>query len=175
MRSNTPRFAIVMLLLATCACSTNGRYPSLAMRDVERVRATAQPAPGDGATPVQTLPPASADLTTRLDGLVAAAREADQRFQSQRGPAERAVVAAGATGSDSWSSASVALASLEATRSQAMIVLGDLDVLYSNARDAVPTEESPTAKAIGEARIQVGDWVSAQDAVLAQLGQRLRG
>ncbi|MCJ2187744.1 hypothetical protein [Novosphingobium beihaiensis] len=162
--------ALPLALLAS-ACSTAGRYPSLALRDVER----AKPVAGDPAPPVRPLPPASASLVTRLDGLVAIARDADRQFQAQRPAAERAVGAAGDVGSDSWSTASVALASLESSRSNAMAALGDLDTLYVDARTAGALEETPSAKAIAAARDQVNGWVAAQDDVIAHLSARLPG
>lgn len=169
------RFVALLLPVLAAACSTEHSYPSLAVRDVERINGSAAPAQSDAQAAAPALPPASADLETRLRGLVAVARDADEKFQAQRGAAERAVAAAGGEGTDSWSSASVALGVLEGSRSQAMISLAELDTMYTDARDAVPTEESPTARAIGEARTQVSDWVAAQDRVLDRLGGKLKG
>lgn len=167
------RFAAFLLPLAVAACSAPGGYPSLAIRDVERVSGSATPAEGTEATTPVALPPASADLLSRLEALVAAARTADGRFQSVRGTAERTVGASGSRGSDSWVSGSVALAQLETSRAQAMVALADLDRLYADARDAAPVEESPSATAIGEARRKVSDIVAGQDSVMARLGTRL--
>lgn len=161
------------LCALTAACSTAGNYPSLAVRDVERVRGSASPAPAE-ATPLPSPPPASADLTTRLEGLVAMAREADRQFQASRGNAERAVAAAGTVPADSWSTASVALARLENARSAALVALADLDTLYVDAREDAPLEETPRSMAIAAARGQVEGWVSAQDEVIGRLAGRLR-
>ncbi|EIZ78839.1 hypothetical protein WSK_2382 [Novosphingobium sp. Rr 2-17] len=174
MMSTKFRVAALLLPLVATACGTTGKYPSLAIRNVERVSGSAPGAPGTDAAPPAALPPASADLTTRLQGLVASARDANERFQAKRPAAERAADAAGAVGTDSWSSGSVALGVLEGSRSQAMVAMGELDVLYADARDAAPTDESPSALAIGEARKQVGDWIAAQDAVLATLAGKLK-
>lgn len=169
-----PRLLIAVLPFLAAACSTAANYPSLALRDVERGSGQAMPVAGEAATPAPALPPAGADLATRLDGLVAAARAADQQFQTNRPAAERAVATAGATTSDSWSSASVALAELEASRSQAMVALAELDTLYVDARSAGPAEETPNARAISAARDQVGSWVAEQDKVIASLSARLK-
>lgn len=166
---------IALLPFAAGACSTASDYPSLAVRDVERVSGTAKPAADDASAPLPVLPPASAGLVSRLQGLVAVAQAADRQFQAERPSAERAAAAAGSLGSDSWSSASVALARLEASRSQAMIALADLDTLYADARDAAPLEPSPSAQAIGDARAQVSGWVEAQDAVIERLSARVKG
>lgn len=182
------RFLSLLLPIGIAACSTAGGYPSLALRDVERAdepnaqRPNAQrpggsaaPAAGDAAPAAPALPPASADLVTRLAGLVKVAREADGQFQANRPAAERAIAASGALGSDSWSTASVALARLESSRSSGMASLAELDTLYADARDAAPVEESPAATAIGAARTQVAALIDAQDAVLATLSGRLKG
>lgn len=172
------RFLALLLPLGMAACSGSGGYPSLATRDVERQAGrpsgSGTPAQGDSTTPLPALPPASADLVTRLAGLVKVAQEADGRFQSNRPAAERAVAAAGSTGSDSWSTASVALAKLESSRSSAMTALAELDVLYADARDKAPVEESPTSGAIGEARAQVAALVDAQDRLIGSLASRLK-
>ncbi|MEE4453778.1 hypothetical protein [Novosphingobium resinovorum] len=169
------RLLALLLPIGIAACSAGGTYPSLAIRDVERPSGSAAAAQGEAQAPLPALPPASADLVTRLAGLVKVAQEADGRFQSNRPAAERAVGSAGATGSDSWSTASVALARLESSRSSAMAALAELDVLYADARDKAPVEESPASAAIGDARTQVAALLDAQDKVLAGLTARLRG
>lgn len=174
MMSTKLRVAFVLLPLAATACATASKYPSLAVRDVERVSGSAQGAPGVAPNPAPVLPPASADLTTRLQALVASARDANQRFEKQRPAAERAAATAGAVGSDSWSSGSVALGVLEGSRSQTMMAMAELDLLYANARDAAPTDESPSALAIAAARTQVNDWIAAQDTVLETLAAKLK-
>lgn len=171
LRSLTPALALAIL---TSGCTTAANYPSLAVRDVERASGTASPANGEPAPPEAPLPPASADLATRLDGLVAAAREAHRQFQSNRAAAERAVADAGDTGSDSWSTASVALARLESSRSSAMVALGDLDALFVDARTEGALEETPAVRAITAARNQVDGWVSAETDVITRLSVRLR-
>ena len=169
------RLLTVLLPMMAAACSTAGSYPSLAQRDVERVSGRAEPVPGDTAPEAPAPPPASADLVTRLTGLVALAREADKQFQANRPAAERAVAAAGGRATDSWSSASVALALLETSRSSAMVALADLDTLYVNARTDAALERTPTTEAIATARDEVNGWIDAQDAVIARLSARLPG
>ncbi|WP_404479843.1 hypothetical protein [Novosphingobium sp. BL-52-GroH] len=169
------RFLALLLPFGMAACSTSGAYPSLAQRDVERISGSASPAQGDASPGVPALPPASADLVTRLQGLVKVAQAADRQFQSSRAATERTVAAAGGVGTDSWSSASVALAKLESSRSSGMGALADLDVLYADARDKAPLEESPSVTAIAAARSEVAALLDAQDAVIAGLSARLKG
>jgi hypothetical protein len=168
------RFLALLLPFGMAACSTSGSYPSLAVRDVERIAGSGTPAAGEAAPAVPALPPASADLVTRLQGLVNVAEAADRQFQTNRAVAQRAVAAAGGTGTDSWSAASVALAKLESSRSSGMGALAELDLLYADARDTAPLDESPTAKAIGEARAQVAALLDAQDQVIDSLSSRLK-
>ncbi|MEJ2459692.1 MAG: hypothetical protein P8Y58_16730, partial [Novosphingobium sp.] len=99
----------------------------------------------------------------------------NERFQASRPAAERAVAAAGAIGSDTWSTASVALATLETNRSNAMVALGDLDTLYVDARTDGALEETPSTSAIAAARDQVKGWVAAQNDVIARLSARMPG
>ncbi|KHK89683.1 hypothetical protein [Novosphingobium malaysiense] len=169
------RLLTVLLPMVAGACSTAGNYPSLALRDVERIRGSAQPVAGEAPQPAPEPPPLSADLATRLNGLVKMAREADRQFQANRPAAERAVASAGGIASDSWSTASIALARLETSRSSAMVALADLDGLYVDARTDAPLEETPSAEAIASARDLVDGWVDAQDEVLSSLAARLPG
>lgn len=169
-----PHLCLTLALpLGLAACSTAGSYPSLAYRGAER---SALPAPAEPAPPPVQLPPPSADLTTRISGLVTAAQDADRQFASKRPAAERAVGAAAraARTSDSWVSAQVAVSALQASRDTAVAALADLDSLYADARTAAPTDESPSTKAIDAARQQVQGLVNAQNDIISGLDARLR-
>jgi hypothetical protein len=147
--------------LMACAADTTN-YPSLARRDAEKVADSA---------PVAVAPvgPVSADNAAHLSTLVDQARSAHQSFNSRQAKAERAVSAGGTVGSESWGTASIALADLESARSDAMIALADLDGLYAAARIA-----GSDAAAIIVARDQVSTLVRQEDAVLARLRGQLR-
>jgi hypothetical protein len=162
---------VTAVLLQGCAASAE--FPSLAVRDVERVEGSGLPAQGS-IDAIPTLPPSSADLTTRLAGLLEVARKAHASFQAKRGPAERAVAAAGPASSDSWTSAEVALSDLQTSRSGALIALAELDQLYVDERAAHPEQVSPTAATIATARDQVDGWVMAETTVISRLGARLK-
>ncbi|WP_288484143.1 hypothetical protein [uncultured Novosphingobium sp.] len=167
------RLIVPTTLLMLAGCAGSAEYPSLAIRDVERVQGSASPAP-DAADAIPALPPASADLTTRLAGLVETARQSHTRFQSRQAATERAVAAAGATASDSWSSAQVALSDLQTSRSGALTALAELDQLYVDERAAHPEQVSPAAATIATARDQVNGWVSAETSVISRLEARIR-
>jgi len=162
---------VAAVLLQACAASTE--FPSLAVRNVERVAGSGTPAAGS-ADVVPTLPPASADLTTRLAGLLDVARKSHANFQAKQPATERAVSAAGPSRGDAWTSAEVALSDLQTSRSGALTALADLDQLYVDERAAHPEQVSPTATTIGTTRDQVDAWVSAETAVISRLGARLK-
>lgn len=160
--------AIVPLVLA--ACSSAAGYPSLGLRDVERIAARSEPAD------MPILPPPSSDLVRRLSGLVSAAQAADRQFRDQQGSTAAAVsrAAGAAAASDSWASAQIALGKLESSRSPAVAALAELDTLYADARNAEPAGISPSAEAIADARERVSDLVAQQNGVIAGLSARLR-
>ncbi|MEL1250835.1 hypothetical protein [Aurantiacibacter gilvus] len=147
-------------LLAGCA-APQGEYPSLAVRDTERVSGTMEVAPPPPPPPAQ--PPATLE---RLDQLVADARASHTQFLAAAPAARTSAQAAGgaATGSDSWGRAQVAIADLEARRSNAMIALADLDRLYVNAASAA---EDLTP--IVAARDEIGALVDEQNSIIDSL------
>ena len=130
------RFNCTLLLLPLLgACATPAEeYPNLAIRDAERATGTFAPAPSAPYVP----PPTPAAVVDRLGRLEADAASAHRAFLAEAPAARRAVAAANGaeTGSDAWSSASVALAGLENSRSKAMIALADLDRLMVDAATA---------------------------------------
>lgn len=162
---------VCLLVLSACA-STGGDYPSLAIRDVERAQGRFEA----GESQRLDVPEVEADLAggvdARLDELVGAAQAAHGSFIALVPEARRRVAAAGSrsVASDAWGSAQIAVAELEAARSQAAVALGDLDTLYVS--QTVQAEQSSEMVA---AREQVLGWIAEEDAVLAELGARLGG
>lgn len=145
---------------------------------MERQYGSAQPVtpPDSEATqaPIaQTAPDAS--LLSKLEGLRARAWAAHREFQSHEKAARRAVAAAGgaAVASESWSIAQVELAQLDSARSNAMIVLADLDSLLIVAAQEEASRSGNLA-AITALRNEVTEWVGAQDEVLANMRRQLR-
>ena len=167
------RIAILfpLTLLVACASTGSASYPSLATRPGERVSGTAEPVPAPAP------PPATAQTGSRIARLRAQAQAAHVRFAERRASAASLSSAAqgAAVGSEAWSVAQVALASLEAARSEAMIALADLDSLYVAAKiEAVPTDGSGDVDAIGAARNDVIGLIGEEDTTLASLRGRLR-
>jgi hypothetical protein len=152
------------LLLA--ACASPGDYPSLAQRPVERVEGAFAT---DVPEPAPVPPPApSADLVARLADLQRDAASLHAQFVEAAPTATRLATAAGATGSDSWASAQVALADLDSLRSRVAVSLADLDALWVDS-----TVEAGPREAIGAARDSVETLVVQEDEVLARLRGRV--
>ncbi len=167
MLSRSLALAVPTLLLLTGCATDKNQYPSLARRPAERLTASFDTPPA----PVEIVRPAPPTaVTDKLGGLVNAAQAANAKFGTREARA-RSVVgsAAGAKiGSESWATAAIAVAELEAARAEAMVALSDLDMLFNEA--SVNGQE---AGSIGAARDKVIGLVARQDRVLAELRTRL--
>lgn len=150
----------IAALLAGCA-APRADYPSLAVRDSERVSGTMEVAPPP--PPPAAQPPATLD---QLDELVAHARSAHEQFLAAAPDARDSAQAASEAepGSEDWGRAQIAIADLEARRSVAMIALADLDRLYVNA-----SSSAEDLTPIVTARDEIGALVDQQNAVIDSL------
>ncbi|MDB5723467.1 MAG: hypothetical protein JWQ16_221 [Novosphingobium sp.] len=175
--------AVAAVLLAGCAADYS-TYPSLARRPAERAGNPAEQI--SGTSPAERVsgtsevvaaapallppPPPSPDLIARLGQLSDQAQAAHSEFSSRRAEAQRLVSAnAGASvGGEGWAQASVALAGLETTRSQAMIALADLDAIY-----VAESVAGSDVTAIAATRDRVIGWIGEEDQVLAELRGRI--
>lgn len=158
------------VLLGGCA-SAEGRYPSLAIRDIERAQGQFEA----GEPKRINVPPVEVDLAggleARLTSLVAMAEAAHSDF-SEIVPRARQLASAASgsgIGSDSWAAAQVALAELDSARSRAAVPLGDIDMIYTSAKVA-----AQDTAAIETARDRVIALVSEEDATLARLRAQVR-
>lgn len=153
--------AILPPLLAGCAASSED-FPSLAIRESERVTGTFQPAPG---VPWVS-PPAPAEALSRLGSLEAQARTAHSAFLAQADDT-RGTIAAGRgaeEGSEAWVNAQLALADLQSTRAPALIAMAELDRIYVNVlTQAAEVEE------IAATRTTVLAMVEAEDRLIREL------
>ena len=154
-------------ILGGCASVPDDRYPSLAIRDVERVTGQLDPPSARHFVPE---PPAPSTLE-RLDELIAEAAAAHARFVDAA-PAARATIEAAsgaAVGAENWARAEVALADLQAIRSQTMIALADLDRIYVDAATGGTALER-----IAAARGEVGSLVEQESRLIEALVRTLR-
>lgn len=156
--------------LAACATASD-KYPSLAIRDVERAQGQFESAPGAPLDVPQVTSPVTGPLTERLAALGSQAEAAHRAFLASTPRAERAASAAfgDAIGTTAWANAQVALADLDSARSQTAIALADLDTLMVSS--AVQAED---VSAIEVVRQQVIAQVTEEDETLARLRARVR-
>lgn len=159
-----PACLIPVILLGACA-STPGEYPSLARRPIERVAGTL-------AVPPASSVPAPLDpaVSRQIDSLLGRVRAADAKFHSRETGVRRVIAAANgaAKGSEAWSVAMVALADLDAARSEGMVALADIDAIYAAGRiEGEPASEARAAREAASALI------TAQDKVIAELQGQL--
>ena len=160
MRPAVPLSAFTVLLLGLTGCAAaDDTYPSLAVRPAERAVDTPPAAPAP-------LPAPAPETLAAAQAALAQARAAHSRFQTLAASAGRRVAAGrGARyDSDAWAEAQVALAELDAARSQTAAALADLDLLLAEAsntlRDTAP---------IAAARDTALGLVREEDATLARL------
>ncbi len=153
--------AISVSALSACAADT-ANYPTLARRDAERIGPS--PASSTEATPLPPMP--SPEELGRANSTLEAARAAHQIFLAHKPRTEQLVAAArGAPiASENWSVATIALASLESSRSDVMLALGYVDDEYARYRVSGSDNQE-----ISRIREQLIGWVGEEDGVLANL------
>lgn len=147
---------LAAILLGGCT-NTAASYPSLAIRDVERMTGTLTP-----AAPVQP-GPAYVVPTGKIEDALAAARDAHARFRTAQPAAltlARSAAGAG-VGSDAYSRALIALANLTALHSQTTSALADIDALEAEGAALFAPID-----AVKAAQGEVVGLVSEQDAEL---------
>ena len=147
------------LVISGCA-APDGRYPSLAVRDAERVSGEFTPQAQPTGVPV--VQPDSG----RIDTAIASAKQANIKFLSQSDEVSALVAASRGTGqeSDVRARALVGVASLTSLRGQTAGALSQLDALEAQAA----TSFAETG-AIRDAQATVVRMLSAQDQILETL------
>ncbi len=157
---------LAVVLLASGCASAQGDYPSLAVRENERVTGSL-----DAPTAPPFVPaPATPATLESLGELTATASMAHQAFLAEANAVTPVVSRASgsAVGSDAWAQAQVAIAGLESRRSVAMIALADIDRLYVDA-----VTNGSEAGQIADSRAIVSNQIGEQDAQIAALLGRL--
>lgn len=154
----------VALLLAACAGDPD-RYPSLAMRDFERVQGQFAAPPAEAPQPV-----APVATEAEIGQLVAKAESAFSEFQAAQPGARQAIDAGRGRASDSlaYTEALLELAQLSSLRSNTALVLGEIDLLAMQASTQFAPEDE-----IKAAQAQVLEFIAQQDATLNDLERAL--
>lgn len=148
-----------LLAVATLAggCARNPElFPSLSIRDEERVSGVFQPVEVE---PVTHAPP-SATTLGRIGQLRAEAAQAHRKFATTVERARSPIAEARAAGrdTDAWSIAEIAIADAESARSETMVALADLDSIYVAAE-----LEAGEITEIEAARTEVAGMVAQED------------
>lgn len=159
------------------ACATQGDFPSLSPRQVERdltggsapvgcpEMEDAAPARQAEAQPVPVNP--DPQLGARVVELLASARGGQSAFAQALPDANRAAARAGAAGTENWIAAQQEISRLEAARTRTVDALADLDAL------AIRRSDAPVAEADYEAVLAAAEEVrgltQAQQAELDRL------
>jgi len=161
------------LVFSGCVASP-GRYPSLERRPAERITGSAAAVAPD----VQALPDAEApsvDLAAHVAQLVEQARAGHRIFTGKQDVAQRAVAAAGAFGTESWATASTALAEIESAQDPALQALAELDQIEADRQvDAAGALTGDIATVLA-ARAEVSRIVEQETAVVGTLSERIAG
>lgn len=156
---------ILLLPLAACAGASTD-YPSLAIRDVERLRA----GENDYSNPAAPLTALPQQTVARLAGLRADALAAHLGFGESLGRAQPLVSAArGApVTSDNWARAQIALGDLSSQRSAMAVPLTDIELLYAETHDT-----GVDASSVERVREEIVALQRQQDSALAALRSRM--
>jgi hypothetical protein len=131
-RSST---ALILYTLSLAGCTTpEGTFPSLAKRPFE----TQVPATGPASTPVLEATALPAELSAKIDGLMARHTKAKAAYDAAL-PTVRSLAnnAAGSpVGSEAWVNAQQQLSRLDKARSDSVAALGEFDELVTEQNDA---------------------------------------
>lgn len=132
------RLLIPALLLSLSACGKTGNYPSLNTRPIE---AKAAGLLTESKQEVAAVAAANPAITAKVEAALSTARSGDAAFQAALPPAQSAVRGAGASGSESWISAQMAVSNMESARAPVKAALSDLDGLLRIALAGPPSED----------------------------------
>ena len=175
MASLSIRIAVPLgALLALSACNADrSRFPSLAIRPAERAYNTGQ----ESSSAAPASPEATVDLPARVAALRETALTAHARFTAQQGQATSFINAAkgSAPGTEAWSRAAIALASLTSARGEGMVALSDLDRLLIAATEAAALGPDTDLKVVAPAHRVVADLLAEEDRTIDALSVKLSG
>lgn len=155
-----------VLTLAACA-SSQGDYPSLALRDAERGVRT----PSTAGLALPDPAPPSPQVLTQIVAAVEAAQGAHARFLAAL-PAARGAVSTGgraAVDSTAYAAALIALGNLQSISSGTAFALADLDALL-----AARSNDLRTTQAVADAQARVAALLEEETTAIAALERAVR-
>ena len=159
-----PLSLILSLMLVGCA-SSEGAFPSLAPRPIERTTTS------ETSEPVAADPPAGTLRDPQAEALIAAGEEAHAAFLGELAAIRPTVAGAAdaAPGGEAWVSAQQALSRLDAMRGSLASALTDLDALRREAM-----EKGGHEAALEQGAQRLAALAAAEDAAIAELARALR-
>lgn len=163
------RLIFLTVLLSLSACGKAGNFPTLNPRPIEAQAAglLTEPAPKEGS-----VQPANPAVSANIEKALSAARSGDTAFKNVLAGARSAAQGAGASGSESWIVAQMAVSNLEATRAPVKASLSDLDGLLRAALDGPPSADlSNIQEAIRTVEAIDARHMSAMEDVLRALSR----
>lgn len=154
------RILLSALILSLTGCAEAGKYPSLNPRPIE---AKAEGLLAEPTAPEAPLAPATADALSKIDAALRLAEGGVSAFDAALPATRSAAKAAGASGSESWINAQMAVSALEQHRGPVKSALADLGELLRTTLSGPPGEDL--------ARVQ--DAIRAAEAMDAQQGEAI--
>ncbi len=154
------RILLSALILSLTGCAAAGKYPSLNPRPIEAKAAGLLAEP---TVPEAPLAPATAEALSKIDAALSLAEGGVSAFDAALPATRSAAKAAGASGSESWINAQMAVSALEQHRSPVKSALADLGELLRTTLSGPPGEDL--------ARVQ--DAIRAAEAMDAQQGEAI--
>ncbi len=132
------RLIVIALFLSLSACGKAGNYPSLNPRPIEAKASGLLTEPVADSVP---LAPASPGVRATVDSAVNAAQAGDVEFNRALSSARSTAQGAGASGSESWIAAQMAISALERSRRPVKAAMSDLDGALRAVLSGPPSED----------------------------------
>jgi len=156
---------ILLCCTLVAGCASNGTFPSLAPRAIER-------AGTEEAAPAPLPAGVDAGLAQRLTAIVEAG-EAGHRSFIEEALAARSTVAqasGASTGSEQWIAAQTAYSRADSARGALLSALADVDALR---REQIDSSNAANQAAIAATATRLEALASEEDAALAELAAKL--
>ncbi len=161
------RILLSALILSLTGCAEAGKYPTLNPRPIEAKAEGLLTEPAASEVP---LAPATAEARSKIDAALGLAQGGANAFDAALPATRSAAAAAGASGTESWINAQMAVSALEQRRGPVKSALADLGELLRTTLSG-PASEDLTR--VQEAIRTVEAMDTQQDLAMTELLQRL--
>jgi len=161
------RILLSALILSLSGCAGAGNYPTLNPRPIET---KAEGLLAEPSVPDAPLAPASPEARSKIAAALHMAQDGAAAFDAALPAARTSADAAGASGSESWINAQMAVSALEQHRGPVKSALADLDDVLRKTLPGPPSEDLARVQAAIRT-ISVID--TQQEQAMADLLQRI--